>query len=446
MLYNSVSIKHTIRISMFYMRFLNETGSTVTVSGLNNLLSNPTGTPVLQTAVVERNGSTDDVKGSGNSINNFTVANNESCVFRMTWAGGVFNLQGTTTNSYKNIVRSAGYEIKGNYNVPNNFMSNLFYSCVNYNQQVGDIFDTSEWYSTNIGISFLYYTWYGCTSLTTAVVPDTSNWNVTSIGTYFLGYTWYGCSSLTTAVAIDTSNWNVTTIGIYFLGYTWYGCSSLTTAVILNTSNWNVTSIGNYFLNNTWGSCSLLTTAVVPDTSNWNITSIGNYFLGYTWYGCTLLTTAVSPDTSNWNVTSIGYNFLDSTWYNCTSLTTAVVPDTSKWNVTSIEDYFLGCTWRYCTSLTTAVVPDTSKWNVTSIEDYFLYSTWGNAFATATGSTNNVILKGSIYTGNITALQSNSGGIDNARIGNVKVDSNLISAYQNSADWSNITDSKFITW
>jgi hypothetical protein len=338
----------------FFMRFNNQTGSTVTERGLNNLLSEQTGNPVLQSAVVERTGGVvNDVKGSGNSINDFTVANNESCVFRITWDDGVFCLQIPFSDSYKNIVRSAGCKISGNYDVPNYFMLSLFDECVNYNQQTGDTFNTSRWRPTSIGDYFLYDTWGNCTSLTTAVVPDTSNWNVTSIGVAFLGSTWYNCTSLTTAVA--------------------------------------------------------------PDTSNWNVTSIGDYFLNYTWDNCTSLTTAVVPDTSNWNITSIGSDFLNYTWYNCTSLTTAVVPDTSNWNVTSIGIFFL-------------------------------YDTWGNAFATATGSTNNVTLKGSIYTGNIKLLQSNSGSIANARIGNVKVDSNLISTYQNSSSWSNITDSKFISW
>jgi hypothetical protein len=401
---------------MFYMRFLNETGSSVTVSGLNDLLSKPTGTPVLLTAVVERTGVTDNVKGYGNTVNSFAVANNESCVFRITWDGGVFSLQrAATNNSYVNIVRSAGCEISGNYDVPNNFMYRLFYGCVNYNQQTGDTFNTSRWRPTYIRDNFLYTTWQGCTSLTTATVPDTSNWNVTTIDHNFLYQTWQNCTSLTTAVAPDTSNWNVT-------------------------------SIGNDFLNNTWNYCTSLTTAVVPNTSNWNVTSIGGNFLRYAWNGCTSLTTAVAPDTSNWNVTSIGNEFLGNTWSNCTSLTTAVVPDTSNWNVTSIRNNFLSYTWNICTSLTTAVAPDTSNWNVTTIGTGFLYSTWPNAFATATVSTNNLTLKGSIYTGSIQPLQTNSGGIANARIGNVKVDSNLISTYQNSSSWSNITDSKFISW
>jgi hypothetical protein len=401
--------------NMFFMRFDNQTGSTVTVSGLNNLLLNSTGTPVLQSAVVERTDGIDDVKENGNNIFDFTVANNESCVFRITWTGGVFNLQGSTTNSYKDIVRSAGCRIIGNYDVPNNFMSYLFYECVNYNQQVGDIFDTSGWHPTSIGDFFLGFTWLSCEQLITAVVPDTSNWNVTSIGDYFLCGTWYNCTSLTTAVVPDTSNWNVTSIGDFFLGFTWLSCEQLITAVVADTSNWNVTSIGNNFLYQTWMLCNQLTTAVVPDTSNWNVTSIGGFFLGETWLSCEQLTTAVVPDTSNWNVTSIGDFLLHYTWGNCYHLITAVAPDTSNWNVTSIGNYFLRDTWTY-------------------------------SFSTTSPSTNNVTLKGNLYTGIIRALDTNSGGIDNARIGYVKVDSNLITTYQNSTFWSNITDSKFITW
>jgi hypothetical protein len=303
------------------MRFNNNTGADVTISGLNHLFTHTTGNPTLLTAIVKRSGSNDNVKGTGNSVNDFVVANGESCVFEITWDGGLFNLGGSNVNSYSNIVRSAGYHLFGDYDIPNYFMHNLFYQCVYYNQQEGDIFDTSDLHPTTIGDNFLYFTWSNCTSLVNAVVPDTSNWNITG------------------------------SIGNYFLVSTWYSCTSLVNAVVPDTSNWNITSIGNYFLSNTWYSCTSLVNAVVPDTSNWNVTSIGNYFLSYT---------------------------------------------------------------------------------------------FTNAFKTTTPGT--VILKGSLYTGTLHSLYTNSAGINNSKISSIKVDQALIPTYQSSADWSNINDNKFISW
>jgi uncharacterized repeat protein (TIGR02543 family) len=143
--------------------------------------------------------------------------------------------------------------------------------------------------ATSTGNNFLYYTWYGCTSLTTAAVPETSNWTVTTIGDYFLSNTWSDCAKLTTAVVPDTSNWPVAAIGTSFLPATWSGCTSLTTAAVPDTSNWPVAAIGTYFLSSTWSDCAKLTTAAVPDTSNWPVTAIGTSFLHYTWSNCSSL-------------------------------------------------------------------------------------------------------------------------------------------------------------
>jgi hypothetical protein len=101
---------------------------------------------------------------------------------------------------------------------------------------------------------------------------------------------------------------------------TWYGCSSLTIAVVPVTTNWRPTSIGNYFMGGgTWLNCTSLTTALVPDTSNWTPTSIGTNFMNGTWNGCTALTTAFVPDTTNWNVSSVGNNFMLNTFINAFS-------------------------------------------------------------------------------------------------------------------------------
>jgi len=376
--------KTTSKESMFYMRFYNQTGTIVTVSGLNTLFTNPTGSPTLTSAVVERAGGViTNVLAGGSSINNFTVTNGESCVFRMTWINGMYPLAGNTPVTYQNIVRSAGYRLVGSYNVPTSFMAYLFYNCINYNQQVGDVFDVSGWTPTSIGNTFMYNTWYTCTSLTNAAVPNTSHWNITTIGTLFLGHCWRGCTSLVTAV--------------------------------------------------------------VPDTSNWSVTTFNNDFMGYTWYNCTSLVNSAVPDTSNWRPIRMWATFLDSTWYNCSSMVHCVSPDTSNWSITTIDGYWLYATWWNCSSMVTCVAPDSTLWNVGGTPSIFVNMAWGSgAFSANTSLQRELTLKGSIYIQK--ALYVNSGGLDNARISNVKVDTGLIPNFQASTYWSNIDDNKFISW
>ena len=338
--------------SMFFMRFHNQTGSTVTVSGLNMLFTTgngyTTGNPQLLYAVVEHSGQTDNVKGIGNTIINFTVADGELCVLIFGWSGGLFSLQ-MNNPSYNSIIYSAGCKIKGNYDIPNMFMTKLFYNCQNYTQEAGDVFDMNDLHPTTIGSHFLYNTWYDCFALITAVAPLTTNWNITTIGDSFMNYTWGGCISLITAVVPDTTNWNVTTIGSQFMIETWVRNYSLQNAVSIHTTNWNVTTIGSQFLFNTWATWQVLKNVVLPDTTNWNVTTIGSHFL---------------------------YNTLNSPIFQ-------------------------------------------------------------------NGIT--VTLKGSLYTG-IFPLYSNSLGLYITNVTNIKVDTGLITTYQNSASWSTVPDNKFISW
>jgi len=385
-----------------------------------------------------------------------------------------------------------------------NFLGGTWRGCTSLVNAV--VPNMSNWEVTTIGNRFLLATWYGCTLLVTAVVPDTSGWNITSIGESFLESTWSQCAKLFVAVVPNTSSWNITSIGSNFLQSTWHSCTSLLNAVVPDTSGWNVTSIGGGFLSFTWCGCNKLETSVVPDTSGWIVSgSIGHNFVSRTWSWCSSLVTAVVPDTSNWNVTSIGDSFLYQAWYNCYSLEMSVVPDTSNWNVTSLGDSFLMETW-YSNSFQTAVVPDTSGWNITSIKSDFLYRTWWNCplWEAIVPNTNNWIVNNidnyflfntwnstilhdavlpdasnwnvnsigtnflymtfnkafpssgtgvltipdniskPVYTGSIRGLQSNSADIDNSRIDQIKVPSALISAFQSSSSWSNITSSKFV--
>jgi hypothetical protein len=435
------------------MRFTNTTGSTVPVNALNSLfdagIGSITGSPVLETAIVERGGGIEDnVKGAGNTVSSFNVNNGETCVFKIKWSGGIFPLNGISNNSYKNIIRSAGCEISGNWDVPDYFMNYLFQGCVNYNQQSGDIFDTSNWYPSSIGVYFLRQTWYGCTSLTTASILDTSSWPVILIDDHFMESTWYDCTSLITPAVPNTTNWIVSNSSLnFFLQQTWYNCNSLVTAIVPNTINWHPGAIGNYFLSRTWYGCSTLTSAAVPNTTNWTITgSIGDYFMFQTWALCNILSTSVVPDTTNWVVTGgIGSNFMTETWTNC-SIVNGISPNTINWTPTTISVSYMRRTWYYNTTLRTCFLPDATNWGITSITPAFLQGTWANSFSTTYASTSNVTCKGSIYTGSLTPLAENSAGLLDIRIANVKVDAALIPTYQSSSSWTYITNSKFISW
>ena len=168
---------------------------------------------------------------------------------------------------------------------------------------------------TNV-ISIGEHAFYGCSSLTSIVIPD----SVTSIG----DYAFCGCTSLTTIKIPDS----VTSIGKSAFS----GCTSLTTIKIPDS----VTSIGEH----AFYGCSSLTSIVIPDS----VTSIGDYAFS----GCTSLTSIELSD----NVTSIGEAAFDK----CTNLTSIEIPD----SVTFIG----GSVFAGCTSLNEIIFKGTiNQWN-----------------------------------------------------------------------------------
>jgi len=220
MLYNTIFISRKFNFDgMLWMRLTNNTGSPFNaISGYSfDHLFNvaySSGSPKLTSAVVERSGGTvTNVKGTGNSILGFSVANGESCVIRFSWVDGLFVLYGSdTTNHYRNIVTSAGCKIYGNYDIPTWFMYNLFKDCVNYVQDPNDIFDTSQLRPNNIGNYVFQRTFSGCTRLTNAVMPDATNWTPGSIGAPFIIDTFTGSfPSLASTLTLKGVLW-VTTV------------------------------------------------------------------------------------------------------------------------------------------------------------------------------------------------------------------------------------------
>ena len=224
---------------------------------------------------------------------------------------------------------------------------------------------------------------YGCTGLTSVVIPD----SVTGIG----NEAFYYCTGLTSITIPDS----VTSIG----EYAFLDCTGLTSVTIGN----GVKSIGS----RAFSYCTGLTSIDIPDS----VTSIGSYAFSvctglrsitvdtdntayksidgnlYTKDGKTLVQYALGKTDSSFTipdgVTSIGsYAFSV-----CTGLTSIVIPDSVKSIGSSAFSHCTGLTsidipdsvksigeraFFYCTGLVSVVIPDSVK----SIgDDAFYYCT-----------------------------------------------------------------------
>ena len=197
---------------MFFMRLHNTMHQDVTINNPSSFLGNKTGNPRLITAVVEDEFGNilQNVKGSGNTIVDFIIPDEQSCVFRITWEGGMFSLTGQSLTYLGNLVTSAGCKIYGNYDVPSYFLYDTFMNTWKYEQLPGDVFDISEWYPTRINDGFLERAWFYSTIVETPIL-DTSHWVVESIGERFMDSTFSSCTSLVSVTLPDTSNWTATT-------------------------------------------------------------------------------------------------------------------------------------------------------------------------------------------------------------------------------------------
>lgn len=167
----------------------------------------------------------------------------------------------------------------------NNYMTVSFYG--QSTNLTGIAISQKAAYSGTMGNYFMYRYGYGCSALTSLVVPDTSG--LTSVGTYFMAAYADGCSSLNSLTAPDTSG---------------------------------LKSVGNYFMYNHARGCSSLNSLAAPDISG--LTSVGTNFMYLYGYGCTSLTSLSIPDTSS--ITNAGSSFMASYAQNCSSLLRLELP------------------------------------------------------------------------------------------------------------------------
>ncbi len=272
------------------------------------------------------------------------------------------------------------------------------------------------------------YRW--CTSLTTApteVLPS----SVTNIWDKFRSAQYRWCTSLTTAPTEVIPN-SVTSIWDNFRQQQYFECTSLTTASTEAISN-SVTSIWNSFRKRQYQLCTWLTTAPTEILPN-SVTSIWNDFRANQYYHCGWLTTASIEVLPN-SVTTIGNEFRSFQYKGCTSLTSAPAEVMSN-TVTTIWNSFRLYQYSECI-LTTVTWIQATPTSVTKGIN-FRTAQFLNAWNSTTPMT--VIINWS----NIETGDSNSLSLTNANVLQIKVASSLVTAYKNSADWSNITDSKFV--
>jgi len=220
----------------------------------------------------------------------------------------------------------------------------------------------------DVGWTFLYQAFRGCTNLTTFAGGTADTSSVTD-----MSYMFFDCSSLT---ALDVSNFD--TSSVTDMSYMFFVCSSLTTLDLSNFDTSSVTDVSRMFR-----ACSSLTSLNVSSFDTSSVTTMQEMF-----YTCSSLT---SLDLSNFDTSSV--TTMQAMFYSCTNLTSLDLSNFDTSSVTTMQAMFYSCTnlttldvsnfdtssvtkitlmFYNCNSLTTLDVSNFDTSSVTNISRMFL--------------------------------------------------------------------------
>ena len=327
LLTGSHAFAYDFEVEGIYYNITDETNKTVEVTFKEAYSNEYTGTVVIPTSVERTDGTVYTVISIG--------------------SGAFYGCTGLTSIVIPNSVTTIGDEAFSyctgliDVSIGNSVItigSNVFYNTGWYNKQTDGILYLNNWclgYKGDVPTGTLSIkegtrliagkTFYGCTDLTSIVIPN----SVITIGSGAFSY----CTGLTSIVIPNS----VTTIG----NETFWGCAGLTNIVIPDS----VTSIGS----SAFAACTSLTSVSIGNS----VTTIGRDAFS----GCTGLTSVTIGD----SVTTIG----GGAFYQCAGLTSIVIPN----SVTTIGDY----AFYDCFDLTSVSIGN----SVTTICDYAFYGCSG---------------------------------------------------------------------
>ena len=212
------------------------------------------------------------------------------------------------------------------------------------------------------------------------------------------------------------------------LQYAW--CSNLT-KVLPEVDISQVMRVGTYYREWQYAECISLLESATEAISD-SITTIGVWFREHQYYGCTSLLTAADEHDPE-EMRNPWHSYREWQYRNCVSLSTTWAenpPSTLQgWQEYKFNQYD-GCTW-----ITT--ISRVEYLSVTGGSDYR-----GDQFKNCWSSEHP--LTAYFYWDGVITWSNNSLGLSNANVYRIYVPSNLVSAYQNASQRSNIDDNKFV--